>query len=311
MRALKTVFMGTPDICLSVLSALKNNDQIDLIQVVSMPDRPAGRGKKLKSPEVIEFCKNKSIPFFQSEKINNEEFVIQKWKESKVDLIIVFAFAQFLNKTILNLPQVGCFNIHTSLLPKYRGAAPIQYAILNQEKETGVSIQKMVSKMDAGDIVHSKKITILENETGGELYLRLKEVAAVAINEFIDLAIKQNLHYTPQDESLVSFAPTIKKEEGLLDFKNTPFAQIQSKVLAFDPWPGTYCYLNKKRLKVLEIEMVKHSLKPGEVSKELGLVIGCLDGSLRLKKVQLEGKKPCSDIELLNGIREEIKINEL
>ena len=153
---LNVVFCGTPEFSLPTLSLLHIHPRVHLMHVISMPDRPAGRGQHIKSPPVIEYAKKHQLAFTQTENINKEENLINNLS-GKVDLIIVLAFAQFLGKSWLNLPHLGCFNIHTSLLPRYRGAAPIQYALLNGDTETGVSIQKMVSKMDAGDIVAEKK----------------------------------------------------------------------------------------------------------------------------------------------------------
>jgi methionyl-tRNA formyltransferase len=167
MKKLRTIFLGTPDFSIPVLEMLTNHHNIELVQVITMPDRPAGRGQEMQSPPVAMFAKEKKIPLLQTENINKEEAFFENFNSTNTDLIIVLAFAQFLGTKILALPKLGCFNIHTSLLPKYRGAAPIQYALWNGDKSTGVSIQKMVKKMDAGDLAHSHPLPILENETGG------------------------------------------------------------------------------------------------------------------------------------------------
>lgn len=310
MKKLKTLFFGTPDFSVPSLEVLANNPNIDLTYVISMPDRKSGRGMELKSPEVIEFAKKFKIPYFQTENINKEVDFLAKLNSADIDLIIVLAFAQFLNQDILKLPRLGCFNIHTSLLPKYRGAAPIQYAILNGDESTGVSIQKMVKKMDAGEIAHSHPVLIAQDETGGQLYTRLKFQAALSLNEFIDKLISKSISYEKQDESNVSFAPTLKRDDGLLDFKNKNFFELHNQVRALYPWPGTFCFLGKKRLKVFKITKSDLNLDPGLVNTKNGqLIIGCKDGCLRINSLQLEGKKACSDIELLNGMRDEIKIN--
>ncbi len=310
MKKLKTIFMGTPDICLPTLGELNKNSSIELVEVVSMPDRPAGRGQNLKSPDVIEYCKSHNINFFQTANINLENEKIDVWKKQKIDLIIVFAFAQFLGQKILTLPLSGCFNIHTSLLPKYRGAAPIQHALINGETKTGVSIQKMIKKMDAGDIAHSEEVEISSEETGVTLYEKLKNLSVVALNKFITKLVNNELNYSSQEESLVTFAPTLKKEAGFLDFKNMSTRKVINLVRALEPWPGTYCFLNTKRLRVLKVESFDMNLPAGKVdSSHNALVVGCTDGALRLKQVQLEGKKLVNDNELLKGIKTEIKIN--
>lgn len=311
MKKFRVAFCGTPDFSVPTLDLLSSHPHVDLRAVISMPDRPAGRGMEMKSPEVIEFARAKRIPFFQTENINREKDFIEKLRGESLDFIVVLAFAQFLGDELLNLARLGCFNIHTSILPKYRGAAPIQYALWNGDTETGVSIQKMVKKMDAGDLVHFHTVPIAPTETGGQLYTRLKFQAALSMNDLITKLLENKVTYTAQNESLVSFAPTLKKEDGLLRFKEKSVAQILNLIRALDPWPGTYCFLNGKRLKVLSAEKYHAGLPPGKSKNDLGsLVVGCTDGALRLTEIQLEGKKPCSDRELLNGIKSDIVISE-
>ena len=311
MRKLKVAFCGTPDFSVPTLDLLANHPHIDLRYVISMPDRPAGRGMELKSPEVVEYAKAKKINFFQTENINKESGFLQKLKSEELDFIVVLAFAQFLGSEMLNMGKLGCFNIHTSILPKYRGAAPIQNALLHGDTETGVTIQKMVKKMDAGDLVHLHTVTIAPTESGGQLYTRLKYQSALAMNDLLEKILENKVTFTAQDESKVSFAPTLKKEDGLLKFSTKSTKDILNLIRALDPWPGTYCFLNGKRLKVLLAEPYHSKISAGSAKNDMGsLVIGCLDGSLRLSEVQLEGKKACSDRELLNGIKTEIIISE-
>ena len=310
MKKFKVAFCGTPDFSVPTLDLLANHPHIDLKYVISMPDRPAGRGMELKSPEVIEYAKKNKLPFFQTENINKEPEFLEKLKNEDLDFIVVLAFAQFLGSAMLTLGKMGCFNIHTSILPKYRGAAPIQYALLNGDKETGVSIQKMVKKMDAGDLVHFHTVTIAPTENGGQLYTRLKFQSALAMNDFITKILSNEVTFTPQNEAEVSFAPTLKKEDGALKFSEKKVSEILNQISALDPWPGTYCFLNGKRMKVLKAEAYHGKISPGKAKNDMGsLVVGCLDGSLRLIEVQLEGKKACSDKELLNGIKSEIEIS--
>lgn len=307
MKKLRIAFCGTPDFSVPTLDLLAHHPHIEVCKVISMPDRPAGRGMELKSPEVIEYAKANKLPFFQAENINKEAEFLKELKSMDLDFVVVLAFAQFLGSEMLTMGKMGCFNIHTSVLPKYRGAAPIQYALLNGDKETGVSIQKMVKKMDAGDLVHFHNVSVAETENGGQLYTKLKFQAALSMNDLITKILDQKVTYTPQDEAKVSFAPTLKKEDGALKFSEQTIAQILNRIRAFDPWPGTYCFLNGKRLKVLSAEKYHGKSSPGKAMNDLGsLVVGCLDGALRLTEVQLEGKKPCSDRELLNGIKTEI-----
>ncbi len=311
MKKFKVAFCGTPDFAVPALDMLANHPHIELVYVISMPDRPAGRGMELKSPEVIEYAKTKKIKFFQTENINKQSDFLKQLKSENLDFIVVLAFAQFLGSEMLNMAKLGCFNIHTSILPKYRGAAPIQYALLNGDTETGVSIQKMVKKMDAGDLVHFQTLSIASTENGAQLYTRLKYQAALALNDLVKKIIDNKVTFSSQDESKVSFAPTLKKEDGLLKFSTKSASEILNLIRALDPWPGTYCFLNGKRLKVLLAEPYHLKVAPGVAKNDMGsLVIGCLDGALRLSEIQLEGKKACSDRELLNGIKTEIIISE-
>lgn len=307
MKKLNIVFFGTPDFSVPSLDLLANHPAVNLKWVVSMPDRKAGRGYQVKSPEVIEYAKANKIPFFQTENINKEEEFLAELKD--IDVFIVLAFAQFLNDKVLSIPSIGPFNIHTSLLPKYRGAAPIQYAVLNGDKSTGVSIQKMVKKMDAGDLVHNDPVVIHDEETGGLLYTRLKFQAALSLSDLLWNLSEGNLEYTQQDERHVSFAPTLKREDGELKFAEKTFSEIHNQVRALYPWPGTYCKLNGKRLKVFNIQRSSFKLAPGNVDISKGeLLVGCKDATIRLEGIQLEGKKRSSDRELINGLKSDISL---
>lgn len=309
MKKFRVAYCGTPDFSVPTLDMLYHHPHIDLKYVISMPDRPAGRGMELKSPEVIEFSKANKIPFHQTENVNKDTEFLAELKSLELDFVVVLAFAQFLGSDMLNMAKLGCFNIHTSILPKYRGAAPIQYALISGDKETGVSIQKMVKKMDAGDLVHFHTVLISNTETGGQLYTRLKYQAALAMNDLITKILDNNISYSPQDESKVTFAPTLKKEDGFLDFANKSVEQIINLIRALDPWPGTYCFLNGKRLKVLSAEKYHTKITAGIAKNDMGsLVVGCQNGALHLSHVQLEGKKACSDRELLNGIKSELTL---
>lgn len=303
-KKLNVVYCGTPDFSVPTLVELHNNPAINLVGVITMPDRPAGRGQELKSPPVAEYAKANNIKLFQVENINREPEVLEELEKLEIDFILVLAFAQFLGSRVLNMPKLGCFNIHTSILPKYRGAAPIQYALLNGDTSTGVSIQKMVKEMDAGDLVHFDELDIDPDENGESLYNRLKNQAAVSTKALIEKVLADKLVYTPQDPAGVSFAPTLKKEDGFLDFKNSDYKKLHNQIRALDPWPGTYCFLNNLRLKVFKIEKLQRTLKPGETSIDHGhLAIGLKDSAVRLVSVQLEGKKVCTDTELLNGLK--------
>jgi len=314
LEKLKTIFLGTPDFATPSLEILFNHPLIDLRYVVTMPDRKSGRGQQLHSPPVALFARENKISLIQTSSINTEKDILQKFKAEKIDLAIVLAFSQFLSPELLNIPRLGCYNIHTSLLPKYRGAAPIQYALLKGDSITGVSIFKIVKKMDAGDIALAQAVSIEDNENYAELYSKLKFQSALSLNTFIRKIYTGNLTWQPQDESQISFAPTLKKEDGFIDFKNESQIKINNKVRALIPWPGCYFFINEHRYKLLEIEISSKSLMPGTLYTDLGqLLVGCADNkSIRLKSIQREGKNITSDLSLINAFKsrnETINVN--
>lgn len=297
--------MGTPDFAVATLETLCSHPLVELKLVVSMPDRPAGRGQTLQSPAVIEYCKAHKIPFTQSSDINKDQELSSLVQGLDLDFIIVLAFAQFLNKRWLSLSRLGCFNIHTSLLPKFRGAAPIQYALLSGDRQTGVTIQNMVSKMDAGDIVFQLPTKISPFETGESLTTKLKFLAASACHDFINDLFQGQLDQTPQDHNQVSYAPTLTREMGKLDFSKQSAHQIQCLVRALHPWPGTFCFLNQKRLKIFEVEPSTEELSAG-VSLITGsneFIVGTTTTALRLASFQLEGKKITTDRDFFKTIQ--------
>jgi methionyl-tRNA formyltransferase len=312
MKKLNTIFCGTPEFSISTLEALHNNSSINMLSVISMPDKPVGRGKKIQSPPVAEYAKANNIKLFQTENINKDELILKHFSENQVDIMIVLAFSQFLSSKVLNTPTIGCFNIHTSLLPKYRGAAPIQYAILNGDTQTGICIQKMVKQMDAGDLVYKKIVDIDQSETGGQLFDKLKLYCSDSIKEFITMILSDSLKYTPQKTTDISFAPVIKKHDGQINFSDDNSTDILNKIRAFTPWPGTFFYLNDITIKVHEAVEDPSLVSPGKVNLKFNsLIVGTKDRSIRLTKVQMPGKKPCTDIELLNGLKNKYVLNDL
>ncbi len=312
MSKINCLFMGTPDFSVPTLRSLLNHPLINLTHVISMPDRKSGRGKKLKSPPVAEFAKEHSISLFQTDNINHEDDFLNSLEKSPIDIIIVIAFAQFLGKKVLSLPRLGSFNIHTSILPKYRGAAPIQFALLNGDKETGVTIQKMVKKMDAGDIGHFKACPIGQRETGDSLFLKLQKLSEQEINYFINHLLSNKVTWTEQNEKKASYAPSFTKKDGLIDAFSESALSIERKVRAFHSWPGTYFFLNGQRVKVLESELSTLKTKVGIISTSQGtLVLGTIDGPIRFTKIQFPGKKPSTDQQVINNLKSSKKIFEM
>jgi len=307
-KKLNIVFCGTAEIAIPTLELLANHPRVNLLKIISMPDRPAGRSLQLKSPAVAEFAKNHNLPLFQTANINQEDDLYRELKSLTFDVLFVFAFAQFFGKKFLELAEIGPFNVHTSLLPKYRGAAPIQYALLNGDSYSGISIQKITEKMDAGDLVLSHQVEIDPRDNAGSLHDKLQLEAVSCTEEFLVKVLNNRLTLTPQDESKASFAPSLKKEDGFIDFKTQTKTAILNKLRALSPWPGIYFFLNNKRLKILEMTLEKTKVVAGEINVDFGtLLVGSRDGTLRLTKVQAEGKKPYSDKDFLNGLQKNIK----
>jgi len=305
MKKLKTLFLGTPAFAIPSLELLYFHPRIELSLVISMPDRPAGRGQNLQSPKVIEYAKTNKIPFFQTEKLSKELDLFNKLIQDPPDLIIVLAFAQFLNEKWLNLPKLGCYNIHTSLLPRHRGAAPIQYALLNNDDFTGVTIQKMVKTMDAGDVVAKSLLPIRKWDRYDSLSTRLQFAAASTLEEFIFRLINQDLEIEKQDEQFVTFAPTLKKEDGHLKFEEVSAEEILNKFRGLTPWPGIYFYLDGQRIKILHLQIsIDYNNKPNSIEiKNKKILVGCKTGTLEILSLASEGKGATSAESFIQGYR--------
>jgi len=292
---MRVLFMGTPDFAIPSLKALASDKAFKPVAVFTQPDRPAGRGMKLKKPPVKELAEKLGIPLYQPENINSAE-AFKILSDYAPDVICVVAYAQFLTQKILDCSQYGCVNVHSSLLPQLRGAAPIQWAIVRGFRETGVTTMKLVKKMDAGPIYLQKKTLIENKDTGQTLHDRLAEMGGVILLETLKGLEKGTLTPKEQNESEATYASILKKENGLIHWSSTSL-EIFNLVRGFTPWPGTYTYFEKKRLKVHKLEMTSelflefNKYVPGRLlQKEGSLFVKTGDGWLRLLELQLEGK---------------------
>lgn len=297
----KIIFMGSPDFAVPSLQALAG--KYTLAGVVTQPDRPAGRGRGLTPPPVKELAVELGIPVIQPPSLKETRVLtlLERWQP---DLIVVAAFGQILRKEVLELPTYGCINVHASLLPRWRGAAPIQAAILHDDTETGITIMQMDAGVDTGDILKQHSITIGEHETTGELSLRLAELGAQALLDILPQYLAGVIVPQPQDDSLATYAPMLKKDDGQLDF-NEPAAALARRVRAFDPWPGTYTILSGQRLKILRARAQDaRTPGPGKRTAYGNLpAFGTLDGVLVLESLQLAGKKPLQGEDFLRGTK--------
>lgn len=301
---MRIIYMGTPDFAVAPLKALISKHQV--LCVVSQPDKQKGRGKKVLFPPVKEAAALADIPVLQPESAKDRDF-IEEIRRYEPELIVVAAFGRILPEELLKIPVYGCVNIHASLLPKYRGAAPVQYMIMNGESEAGVTTMLMDAGLDTGDMLLSSSVLIGEKETYGSLLEKLSKIGAELILETIERIEKGTIDKTPQDNAAASYAGMIKKEMGLMDFTK-PAAQLERLIRAFNPWPGSYTGLHGKTLKIWDADVVtlaqikewdkENSLSvwkflPGQVvmlSKQ-GMVVATGMDFLLLRQVQLEGKK--------------------
>lgn len=298
----RIVFMGSPEFAATILEFLTK--EFPIIGVVTQPDRQSGRGHKIAPSAVKQLALKLNLPVLQPEKLKDPPAFEQlaRWKP---ELIIVAAFGQILKQNILDMPLLGCLNVHASLLPRWRGAAPIQAAILNGDAQTGVTIMKMDAGIDTGSILNQKSILINRLDTGDSLSKKLSNLGGQLLLDTLPEYLSGSLTPVPQGEQDVSYAPLLKKENGLLDFSR-PAEEIERKVRAYYPWPGTFFDLSNLQCKVLKVgvePMVDLGIGMRGVSNGYP-AIGTSSGALILKELQPAGKKPMSGIDFLNGYRE-------
>ena len=303
---MKVVFMGTPDFAVGALEALVEAGH-EVVAVVTQPDKPKGRGKEMQQTPVKVCALKHNIEVFQPVKIKHKE-AVEVLKGYGAELFVVAAFGQILSKEILDMPKYGCVNIHASLLPKYRGAAPIQWAILDGEKETGVTIMQMNEGLDTGDMLTKVIVPIEDTDTGESLFDKLAEAGAKLLIETIPQIEAGEVTPQPQDDSLSTYAKMIKKEMGLIDWKKEAVV-LERLVRGMNSWPSAYTHFNGKTLKVWEseVEMENHNVAPGTVVEVTKNSIKVQTGQdlLVLKQIQLEGKKRMDVAAFLLGYKVE------
>lgn len=295
---MKIVFMGTPEFAEASLQKLLETDH-QIVGVFTQPDKPKGRGYKLVAPPVKELALAHDIPVFQPQKMRDGT-ALEILQELQPDLIAVVAYGKILPKEILELPRYGCINVHGSLLPKYRGAGPIQWSVINGESVTGVTTMYMGEGLDTGDMILKKETPIGENETYGELHDRLKEIGAQALVETIELIEQGKAPREVQDDSLSSYAPMLDKQIARLDF--TKDAQtLHNLIRGLSPWPVAHTTVDGKLLKVHRAVLADGKGQPGEVIDSKKFIVACKEGALELLEVQLEGGKRMKGEDFLRG----------
>ncbi|SFK96940.1 methionyl-tRNA formyltransferase [Lachnospiraceae bacterium KH1T2] len=303
---MRIIFMGTPDFAVGTLRALHEAGH-EIVLAVSQPDRTKGRGKAVSMPPVKECALELGIPVFQPEKVKTPEAVAEL-KKYDPDLMVVAAFGQILSKEILEMPKYGCINVHASLLPKYRGAAPIQWSIIDGEEYTGVTIMQMDEGLDTGDMITQAKVKIESDETGGSLFDKLASAGAELCVKTVKMIEDGTAVRTPQGEGS-TYAKMLSKELGNIDFGKSA-AEICRLVRALDPWPSAYSFLNGKMLKIWKAEPCEKEFSEEngtvvEVNKE-SFLVSCGSGSVKISELQLEGKKRMSVHDFLLGQKCEV-----
>ncbi len=302
MSTYRVIFMGTGDFSVPTLRALHEN-QYDVLAVVTQPDRPKGRGRRLVSPPVKEVANIFSYPVLQPLRIK-EPWFIEKIIALDPELFVVVAYGRILPGSFLSIPRLGAINIHASLLPKYRGPAPIQWAIINGEQETGVTTMWMDEGMDTGDILLSSKVPIRPDDTSGSLHRRLAEVGARLLIETLIKLKSCNLVGKVQDKSSATYAPLLKKEDGRIDWARDA-KSLDALIRGMNPWPGAFTFLFGKRLKVLKARDLQKRTKekPGTVLEGFPgeFNVATDRGVLALKEVQLESAKRLPVRDFLRG----------
>lgn len=301
---MRIVFMGTPEFAVRSLEALVCSGH-ELVGVVTQPDKPVGRKREIMKTPVKVYAESQGIPVYQPRRIRDEEAIAQI-SEWAPDLIVTAAYGQILPVALLNLPSLGAINVHASLLPKYRGAAPINRAIIDGETETGITIMYMTEEMDAGDMILQRAVEIGDQTTAGELTERLSVLGAELLLEAVSLLISGQAKAIKQDESLVTLAPMLKREDELVDFARTS-AELVNQIRGLSPAPSAYTYLDGRVFKLLAATAVTGDagLEPGtisEIAKER-LVIATSSGGLSLLEVQAAGKRPMTIAQFLQGAR--------
>ncbi len=301
---MRIVFMGTPDFAVGSLQALCESGKHEILAVVTQPDRPKGRGNKLLQTPVKEYALEQGLTVYQPQKVKTPEFV-ELLHELQPELIVVAAFGQFLSKEILELPKYGCINVHASLLPKYRGAAPIQYAIIKGEKESGVTIMQMDIGMDTGAMLDKVVVPIAENTTMGELHDALREQGATLLLQVIDKIAAGTAVAEPQDDAQATYATLLDRSMEHIDWSKTA-QEVHNLIRGFNPAPSTFTKLpNGKSLKIWGSKMTdKSSAAAAGTVIETGkhsLFVACGEGVLEITEVQPESKKRMPAQVFLNG----------
>lgn len=299
MKRFRVIFMGTPDFAVPCLARLVEIS--DVVAVVTQPDRPKGRGQKLLPPPVKAFAQEHGIAVYQPVRVKATDFV-DVLRGLAPDLIVVVAFGQILSKEILSLPPLGCINVHASLLPRYRGAAPMQWAIVRGEKETGVTTMFMDEGLDTGDMLVRETLPITQAMTAAELHDAMMKLGADVLEKTLFSLSEGTLKRTPQDDALSTYAPLLDKEVGRIDWKKSA-QEIHDLVRGLNSWPGAYTMLEGQKFKIWRTRLAEGTAEPGEIVSvtKQGLLVGTGEGMLEILELQAPSKKKMAAGDYVRG----------
>ncbi len=302
---MRIVFIGAGEIGVPTLQALLRSSEHKITAVVTQLDKPVGRAQQIEPTPIKRALAGTKISILQPERIKDRQ-AIEEIRALQPDAIVVMAYGQILPREMLEIPRIACLNLHASLLPRWRGAAPIQAAIVAGDRETGITVMHMAEGLDTGDILLRRSINILPTDSGGSLHDRLAQVAPDALLEALKMLAKGNAPRIPQDNALATYAPKLTRDNGKIDWSESAEV-IERKIRAFNPWPGAFtdiASLGARKLRVFSAAIVDLSGKPGEfLRRERELVIATGKGALSLREVQLEGKRRMNTADFLRGYR--------
>ena len=304
---MRVVFTGTGEIGLPVLRWLIESEVHELAGIVTQPDRPVGRDQRIQPPPIKAAVAGMGIPVFQPERIKRDE-AVHEIQALAPDVIVVMAYGQILSRAVLEIPRLACLNLHASLLPRHRGAAPIQAAIAAGDRESGITVMYMNEGLDTGDILLKSEVQIAADETGGSLHDRLAQIAPRALEEALDLLSSGRAQRVQQDNTRATYAPKLERDHGVISWPESAEV-IERKIRAFNPWPGAYTLLRDATGRERKLKIFRARLALGRgtaagallVSHDAELLVGTGDGALLLTDLQLEGKKRMPASDLLRG----------
>jgi methionyl-tRNA formyltransferase len=297
---MRIVFIGAGEIGVPTLEALLRSSEHELARVVTQPDKPVGRTRQIEPPPIKRALAGTKVAILQPAQIKDRQ-AIEEIRALQPDVILVMAYGQILPREALELPRIACLNLHASLLPRWRGAAPIQAAIAAGDVETGITVMYMAEGLDTGDILLQRRIDILPTDTGGSLHDRLAQIAPEASLKALQKLANGNAPRIPQDNAVASYAPKLTRDNGKIDWSESAEI-IERKIRAFNPWPGAFMKLDERNLKIFSASIVDLGGKPGEVLRsDKDLVIAAGTEALSLGEVQLEGKQRMSAAEFSRG----------